>query len=106
MSLNNRVHSRDYQSAERSGHLVSNRVTSTVATSIQFASTQAGSGLQAPTEDSLQLFTYNTQTVGLESGKGNDTSIEWSVVSTHSRYSCSSLFLHDSIHILVSLNER
>lgn len=92
MSLNNRVHSRDGQSAERSGRPVSNRI-STVATSIQFANnTQAGSGLQAPTEDSLQLFTSSTQTVGLELGKGDDTSAEWSVVSSCFRYGCSSLF--------------
>jgi hypothetical protein len=90
MGLNNRIHSRDCQLAERAGLPVSNRVLSTVATSVHFAGT--GSGLQAPTEDSFQICTPSTQTVGLEPGKGDDTSVEWSVVSAIFLYSCSSHF--------------
>ncbi|KAN0123695.1 hypothetical protein V8E53_015889 [Lactarius tabidus] len=77
VGINNRIYSRSRQSAERSGLPVSNRVLSTAATSIHFAGTV--SGLQAPTEDSFQIGTPCIQTVGLEQGKGDDASVEWSV---------------------------
>lgn len=81
MGLNNRIYSHDRQSAERAGLPASSQVLSTAATSIHFVGT--GSGLQAPTEDSFQICTPSTQTVGLEPGKSDDTSVEWSV--SHSR---------------------
>jgi hypothetical protein len=90
VGINNRIYSRSRQSAERSGLPVSNRVLSTAATSIHFAGTV--SGLQAPTEDSFQIGTPCIQTVGLEQGKGDDASVEWSVVSAIFCYSCSSFF--------------
>jgi hypothetical protein len=86
MSLNNRIYSRENQSSHNAGLMVSDRVLATAATTIHFAETETGLGFQAPTEESSQL--CNTLTVDLVQGKGDNASVDWSVVSAIFRHKC------------------
>ena len=85
MSINNRIYFHDHQSSCNAGRVVSDRVLAATATTIHFAETETGLGLQAPTEASSQL--CDTLTVELVQGKGDDTSVE-AEVSAISRDNC------------------
>ncbi|KAH8980253.1 hypothetical protein EDB86DRAFT_2835432 [Lactarius hatsudake] len=77
VSLNNRIYFRDRRSSERGDNtsiLDSDQLRATAMTSLQFAGT--GPRSRAPTVDSFQPST-STQTVELNTRKGDDTSINW-----------------------------
>ncbi|KAH9017468.1 hypothetical protein EDB83DRAFT_2571199, partial [Lactarius deliciosus] len=76
VSLNNRIYFRDRRSSERGDNasiLDSDQLRATAVTSLHFAGTRS----RAPTVDSFQPST-STQTVELNTRKGDDTRINWS----------------------------
>ena len=99
MSLNNRIYFRDHQSSVTSGLRVSDQAHATAATSLQFAAT--GLGSQGLTNDSFQLCTI-TQTVGLDQGKGDDTSVNGSLVRAATN---NFLLMMDFVHYPAPLKE-
>ncbi len=87
MSFNNRIYFREHQPPEHgdSAYLtVSDRVRTTALSPHCFAIPEPQP--QTPTADNFQLCTIS-QTVELDKSKGDDTSINWSLVSRISRYS-------------------
>ncbi len=88
VSFNNRIYFREHQLPEHGDSAcltVSGRVRATALSSLGFA--VPGPQSRTPTVDNFQLCAI-VQTVELDKGKGDDTSINWSPVSRISRYTC------------------